>query len=357
MKKRVYLEREVAQNNSEVKNVFINYKRFFKGEITKKTVFLLTMVFVANLGFGQIKVNSSGKVGIGMNNPTYSLDLKGTARFSLYSGGWEDIIIDGNNQWGAPQMYCNSQNLVLGTTANPVNNILVNHLFVKVGMTVSSDERLKENIKPIKSSLDKLLLVNGKTYNYIDNSMDMKITPLKEKLRQPTFGFIAQELKEVFPELVNEPNELYEYYSIDYIAMIPILVEAIKEQQNTIENMRQKIEELSICCSTNKTEATEKSYQQFNLTDTNSEEIKVYQNAPNPFNATTTIQCYIPQIVQKAELCVYNMQGVQVKCFFVSERGNIDVQIQAGNLAAGIYTYILIGDSKTSEAKQMILTK
>ena len=40
-----------------------------------------------------------------------------------------------------------------------------------------------------------------------------------------------------------------------------------------------------------------------------------------------------------------------------TERGNADVQIQAGQLAAGIYTYLLIGDGKASEAKQMILTK
>jgi hypothetical protein len=41
----------------------------------------------------------------------------------------------------------------------------------------------------------------------------------------------------------------------------------------------------------------------------------------------------------------------------VSERGKVDVQIEAGALASGIYTYLLIGDGKTSEAKNMILTK
>jgi hypothetical protein len=51
------------------------------------------------------------------------------------------------------------------------------------------------------------------------------------------------------------------------------------------------------------------------------------------------------------------MQGVQVKCITVSERGKVIVQIQAGQLAAGVYTYLLIGDKKTSDAKQMILTK
>jgi hypothetical protein len=59
---------------------------------------------------------------------------------------------------------------------------------------------------------------------------------------------------------------------------------------------------------------------------------------------------------KKAELCVYNMQGIQVKCLLVSERGDVNVQIQTGQLAIGVYTYFLIGDGKTSDAKQMILT-
>jgi hypothetical protein len=76
-----------------------------------------------------------------------------------------------------------------------------------------------------------------------------------------------------------------------------------------------------------------------------------------PFNETTTVSCYIPESIQKAELCVYDMQGSLIKCLLVSERGMTTIQIQAGQLAAGVYTYLLIGDGKTSDAKQMILTK
>jgi len=51
------------------------------------------------------------------------------------------------------------------------------------------------------------------------------------------------------------------------------------------------------------------------------------------------------------------MQGIQVKCLDIIERGNVNVIIEAGKLTLGIYTYLLLGDGKTSEAKQMILTK
>ena len=47
----------------------------------------------------------------------------------------------------------------------------------------------------------------------------------------------------------------------------------------------------------------------------------------------------------------------RLKCITVTERGMTTVQIHAGQLAAGVYTYLLIGDGKASDAKQMILTK
>jgi hypothetical protein len=49
------------------------------------------------------------------------------------------------------------------------------------------------------------------------------------------------------------------------------------------------------------------------------------------------------------------MQGVQLKCLDIAERGTIDIKIEAGTLASGIYTYILIGDAKTSDAKRETL--
>ena len=67
--------------------------------------------------------------------------------------------------------------------------------------------------------------------------------------------------------------------------------------------------------------------------------------------------CIIPKTISKVQLCVYNMQGVQIKCLNIDERGEVEVMIEAGALTSGIYTYLLIGDWKTSEAKNMILTK
>jgi len=61
--------------------------------------------------------------------------------------------------------------------------------------------------------------------------------------------------------------------------------------------------------------------------------------------------------LKNVQLCISDMTGTLLKYIVVSERGNTEVQIQAGQLAAGIYTYLLVGYGKASEAKQMILTK
>ena len=66
---------------------------------------------------------------------------------------------------------------------------------------------------------------------------------------------------------------------------------------------------------------------------------------------------FFPQCNKQCQLCVYNMQGMQIKCLNITERGEVEILIEAGALVSGIYTYLLIGDGKTSEAKQMILTK
>jgi len=332
----------------------------------------------------QIKVTTTGKVGIGMNTPTYKLDLTGTARFAVHGQGWDDIILNANNQWGTPQLYCPTENFTIGTSIYPLSGTF-RHIYYYYLHNLS-DARVKTNIKSLSNSLEKIMQISGKSYNFIDNSKEMRIESLKEQNTKLNFGFIAQELIEVFPELVNEPNEFCEYYTVNYNGIIPVLVEAIKEQQNRIEYLQtiihngivpkqgtedqqqiiealqQKVENLENalmrCCQNNAYNTGENqnfatSYVSY-VTD---EEMKIFQNAPNPFNERTTIQCYIPQTIQKVDLCVYNMQGAQVKCFTVSERGMVNVQIEAGQLSAGIYTYLLVGNGKTSDAKQMILTK
>ena len=87
-----------------------------------------------------------------------------------------------------------------------------------------SDKTLKENIKPINNALDKVEKLQGVTFDW----KEQDITNLKEDI-----GFIAQDVKEVLPELVreNENGKL----SLRHQGIIPVLLEAIKELSDKVK--------------------------------------------------------------------------------------------------------------------------
>ncbi|MFZ1288495.1 MAG: tail fiber domain-containing protein [Melioribacteraceae bacterium] len=120
----------------------------------------------------------------------------------------------------------------------------------------SSDEKLKENIKDIENAIEKIKKIKSKTYKYKKN----KNLTNDEDLH---YGFIAQDLEQVFPELVsditifstNDPelenekdinkektNESIK--SIKYMEIIPILVQGLQEQQSTIEDLLDRLNKL-----------------------------------------------------------------------------------------------------------------
>jgi hypothetical protein len=109
-----------------------------------------------------------------------------------------------------------------------------------------SDVKLKDNVVNPGSALDKIKKLQPKVFNYRDDGIYSKM-----KLPGGThFGFIAQELEKVFPELVKESvfsqegSEEIKYKSITMIELIPVLIQGMKEQQQIIEDLKKEIEEL-----------------------------------------------------------------------------------------------------------------
>ena len=92
-----------------------------------------------------------------------------------------------------------------------------------------SDIRLKENIKPIESALDKAMKLQGVTFNWKNKSED--ILDIKEDI-----GFIAQDVQKVLPELVRENDN--GMLSMRHQGITPILLEAIKELKAEIEELK-----------------------------------------------------------------------------------------------------------------------
>jgi predicted ribosomally synthesized peptide with nif11-like leader len=96
----------------------------------------------------------------------------------------------------------------------------------KSRVSCASDLRLKKDIKPLKSALSTLGKLQGKSYRWKDNN-------------EPDIGLIAQELEKVIPELVKTDNQGYK--SIVYQKLTAVLIEAVKEQQQEINNLSNRI--------------------------------------------------------------------------------------------------------------------
>jgi hypothetical protein len=94
-------------------------------------------------------------------------------------------------------------------------------------VTISSDIRLKSNIVSLGSTLSKLLQIDGKSY-------EMKG---KQKI-----GVLAQDIREVFPELVSEDDN--EMLAVNYQGLVPVLINALKEQDDKINRLENLVEQL-----------------------------------------------------------------------------------------------------------------
>jgi hypothetical protein len=104
-----------------------------------------------------------------------------------------------------------------------------NDLTVSGDVVVSSDARLKSNIVSLGSTLSRLLLIDGKTYTMIKDG--------KQKI-----GVLAQDIREVFPELVSEDDN--KMLAVNYQGLVPVLINALKEQQSEIEILKQQQAEI-----------------------------------------------------------------------------------------------------------------
>lgn len=96
-----------------------------------------------------------------------------------------------------------------------------------VGFVTSSDERLKTNIQPIDNALDILNGLEGCSFNWISTG-------------KKSYGFIAQEVEIMLPELVVTGNDPAGTKAVNYVATIGILVEAIKELNARLEVLEGK---------------------------------------------------------------------------------------------------------------------
>ena len=94
-------------------------------------------------------------------------------------------------------------------------------------LNINSDARLKANIISLGSTLSKLLQIDGKSY-----------TMKKDESEKQKIGLLAQDIEKVFPELVSESHGVK---SVNYQGLVPVLINALKEQEEKIKSQERKL--------------------------------------------------------------------------------------------------------------------
>jgi hypothetical protein len=99
----------------------------------------------------------------------------------------------------------------------------------------SSDERLKENIKPIDSPLEKIEKINGVYFDWNDKWIEQQGGEDTYFVRKKDVGVIAQEVEKVLEEVVATREDGFK--AVKYEKIVPLLIEAIKEQNKIINEI------------------------------------------------------------------------------------------------------------------------
>ncbi len=136
----------------------------------------------------------------------------------------------------------------VGTSDLPFLRVYSKEVFASTPLSflAYSDQSLKRDVRPIDNALGTVMALEGVTYELLRQPADDRTEPLSVKEqydRANQLGFIAQEVEKVLPQLVNQDEESG-LKSVGYVGVIPILVEAMKSQQQQIEALRQEVDAL-----------------------------------------------------------------------------------------------------------------
>jgi endosialidase-like protein/type IX secretion system substrate protein len=229
------------------------------------------------------------------------------------------------------------------------------------GNYIGSDRTLKKSIADFTKAIDIINKLQPKTYEFRQDG-NYKLMHLSQGKH---YGFIAQDLEQVLPELVKETkfetrlaqpltesgtlpvaqeqSEVINFKAVNYTEIIPILVKAVQEQQTQIQAQQTQIEELKNDINTLK---------QNDAHITTSTGI-LNQSIPNPTNGIAYISYRLPAGIVHAELIITDMAGKIIKTVPLNGSGSVD--INTISLSNGVYYYSLQINSKLIDTKKLIV--
>ncbi len=372
----------------------------FQFVFLRRTVFLAILMTLFSLSAnGQdpaLHVRSDGNVGINNSNPAFPftvsvnsdaggvnsiiLENVGTsgagAKFfqKIETGGYGQLFV--RDAFNADRIFLNSgansfmmSALTIGTAINPGYNFHVEGTASKTGggpFASASDKRLKKNIQDYTDGLTEVLRIRPVTFQYNGKA--------GIKSGETYVGIVAQEIQKIAPYMISEfsPTEVIieddstadptassvqsseKYLQYDGTALIYMLVNAIKEQQEIIHSKESRIVDLE-----EKVDHLTVQFEEFTQRILNIElagdqgTAILYQNIPNPFDNSTGISYVIPEGASNAAIHFYNMNGRLLRKVAIKQPGHGQIQIDSEDLSSGIYSYQLVIDGQLVDSKKM----
>jgi len=161
--------------------------------------------------------NSNGYVGIGTSTPGANLEINGPGSNTLR------IRATGSpNYWDIFQNYAGADNAFTYL----YNGGVVAKVLTTGAWQQLSDSDLKENISPLENPIEKIKAISGIKFTWKNTELSA----------DEQVGVLAQEVEQVLPQAVSTNDEGNKM--ISYASLIPLLIEAVKEQQKTIEALK-----------------------------------------------------------------------------------------------------------------------
>lgn len=298
-----------------------NSKRIFNDEASA-----INLDSYGNINF---QVASAGAIG---STITWKVPMKinndGSIFFDLTNNALQDIYMEE----GAIFRPAVKSNGHLGTSDKYWYVTRTKHLYryTEGTQTLKSDGSEKFTIE------DPLSLI--KDLNTVGFIPADKVREMDKSDEKGTIGFAGADVNKVLPQLV-EYNETTEEYGIDYDGIIPILVEAIKQQQSQIVALNEKIESF---------EKNATHIQKLSGLGT----LHIY---PNPIEDNANIHVNIPESAKSASLKIVNSSGKLIQTIMLEEKGQTEILFNASGLSSGLYVFSLIVDNNVLTSNKMLI--
>jgi hypothetical protein len=337
----------------------------------------------SNTGYGVFGLGSgSGTTGVqGQGNGTgvYGYDISTTGGNGVYgySGYGTGVNCESTNGFGS-YSYSYNNNALYAYDQNNVSywaGFFVGDVYSSTGVYASSDQNLKQNIKDFSDAMSIIDQLKPKQY-------DFKHDGVYSKMNLPQgnhYGLIAQDVEKILPNLVknskfNIPsnskdgkrqdsvkaeNESMNFKSLNYTEFIPILIKAVQEQQQTINDLQQQINDLKTMVTNlaqGKPVSPVSATGNVSNASVSISGATLEQNVPNPLSNSTSIRYNIPLSSANAQLMINDFNGKMIKQVSLQPGAGV-VNIDASTMSTGAYSYTLVIDGKAIATKKMIIAR